>query len=599
MLLVWGIALVTTGLLVFGVWSFSFFIQKKYKLTSVESWVFTFVGFPLIVQILGLVSTPAACVTALIFCGLGIFHTRDLKNSVSNIFKNEKYALIIPIFYLVLKSIDAASPLPHGDPLTYHLRGPAIWIEQGRIIFPSSIPVAALCNLVEMYYLVSMQWSHWLSSFLNAQAAAHISAQWLSIWIGFVSSIVLLRNLFLVFRPNSLSFADSFSVLIAWFAAIAPQTEWLVPLAKNNWLATSFILASLFSFSSKAKIIRPELSGFSLAASYWAKGTNLLVIFPIIIAYFFKNRQRFNELFRFSLGAGIISLPFLIRNGFWTSNPFYPSEFGPLKSNLVSESDKLDVKGFFDPFHFPPPARFWNAVIHMFIPVLDSKKPLAFSGTITYLAGLFGVVVGCLQSKKIWLTFGVALCFFWPGAVIGPRFFEAHLLGYLIVLRLVGVCLLIYVIKGQKKKLAVALSFVSLLSVNLPVHVIWKDFIPTSKKSVEDVVYSLPMGAIYQCMNNLHDPIIVSDWLNTTYYVKTDIPTIGNHAPLEREMRRFTSFDSRLQRLKQMGFTHAWLAFPCGKDSDWPKCSALGVYSEKIISSRSVCRQGNTFVIAL
>lgn len=208
------------------------------------------------------------------------------------------------------------------DAISYHLKGPQLYLAAGRIQpvpEPQHIAPIYFPNLFEMLFMLAMairgdvaaKVIHFLFLFflggmvyLIARDQVKVQNPWLA--IAFYATIPM------VFALAAQAYND-LSLAFYQLGAITAVFQWqkAAPEQKRRWL----ILSGIFC-------------GFALGHKYTSFYTPIAL--AAIIAWQFKGRWlgAIRPLFTFSLTAGLVGLPWYLKNIILTGNPVYPFVFG-------------------------------------------------------------------------------------------------------------------------------------------------------------------------------------------------------------------------------------------------------------------------------
>jgi hypothetical protein len=216
----------------------------------------------------------------------------------------------------------------HGDVFTYHLSGPRIWFDLGRIQQAGGIPIIHQTGLWDVLYL----WGVELLSGPEGRglvAVQHFS-QWIHVLIGYGGSFGALYVLFM-----SLGQSQSLSLIAALAGVSAHQFH--ASYAKNEWGAVFWVLTGLalweWGRSHLGRSLRILcLAGFVLGCGFAAKWTTLFLILPWMVFRVGPDELKTGGLkpafqrcglFLLSFVAGMA--PIALRNWFQVGNPFFPT----------------------------------------------------------------------------------------------------------------------------------------------------------------------------------------------------------------------------------------------------------------------------------
>jgi hypothetical protein len=218
---------------------------------------------------------------------------------------------------LALALLRALAPPTAWDGLVYHLTGPKLYLETGRVAHPLDLPYLGFPQLMELLFTWGMGLAgeraaapiHWFYSVLSVFALVVIGRRWLSGAAGWLAAAVLLSAHTIVALAGY-PYVDLALLLYATLAFWAlghflwsgPQTQ--------QWLLLGGLLA-----------------GLALSAKYTA-----LALPPALgLALLVSRDQNWRSAIRDVLLLGIVVLlvwsPWLFKNLVFTGNPTYPFFF--------------------------------------------------------------------------------------------------------------------------------------------------------------------------------------------------------------------------------------------------------------------------------
>jgi len=216
-----------------------------------------------------------------------------------------------------LATVQALTPPWDYDGLMYHLQGPRLYLEAGRIFLTPDVWQANGPMLGEMLYGLGLSFGsdtfarllHLSMAFLLAVATAGVASRHLGARGGWMAFAVLLG---IPIYPmwGHLAFADLFWALYEWLA-VCSLLRWAFD-GNRRWLYVAGILM-----------------GFALGSKYLALGMAPLLVLRITI------RRRHQGVgaaladgLAFLVPAVVLSGPWFIKNLAWAGNPVYPFLFG-------------------------------------------------------------------------------------------------------------------------------------------------------------------------------------------------------------------------------------------------------------------------------
>lgn len=310
---------------------------------------------------------------------------------------------------VILNLFVAQAPPLAFDALVYHITLPMQYIQAGKIYYVSENMFWGMPQLAEMQYLSVL--------LLGGESAPAV----LGWFLGVFTLLMLGQYLATRFNPQT-----------GWFAIAALLSGFtisrLLGLAYIEWFLLFYALAWWIALenswnqqeATKPLVIIGLISGFALSVKYTA---GILLLLAIIVFLIQKNSWYLKiwKILSFCLVAVLISMPWWIKNFFWTGNPFYP---------LLLAAGDMDVIRLSAYNNIPSAITWVNAVTFPWYvviwgsdgkvgpsasigPILLAFAPLAFLGwaernneqrrvihlaTTTLLAGLLIWLVGSMQN---------------------------------------------------------------------------------------------------------------------------------------------------------------------------------------------------------
>jgi hypothetical protein len=299
-------------------------------------------------------------------------------------------ALISAAILLLNLQIAAAPPLAF-DALVYHLSLPLRYIDAGKIFHVADNIFTGMPQLAEMNYLFVFV--------LGGETAPAIFG-----W--------LLAVLTLLFIGQYL--ANKFSPGAGWFAIAALLSGFSLSRLTGQAYIEWFLLFYGFAWwlALEKAVLEKEtgrwllalgaISGFALSLKYTA---GLLILLACLALVFQKQgwRAKMRSLVLFGLTASLFSLPWWIKNFFWTGNPFYPLLFASAEMDALrlGAFNAPPLLSWFDLPTFPWYVTIWGAEGKVgpsasIGPLLLAFAPLAYWGWDKKSAGQRGSI--CLAS---------------------------------------------------------------------------------------------------------------------------------------------------------------------------------------------------------
>ena len=271
--------------------------------------------------------------------------------------------LWVPFQYLAVSLLPVSAP----DDFMYHLLGPRLWADGGRIHFNPQYP------------FIYLSW-YWETLNLSAQILmgdeqgkglleAHIFSRWIHVVVGFVGSLSLVYGL-LVHAGWSRSWR------LAGLLAVLSGGELLsaAASAKNDWGIVFLMLAGIYSsqaLSSGRKNILLTGGFFGLALASKASVAFVLLAYGL---FWWRLKRDIRLPVKWAALSFLVLVPLLIRNSLGTSNPFYPFMMQLFPVETISEFTRdyflqIQAQGF------SPLVSIWGKLLTV---LLDSMlTPLA------------------------------------------------------------------------------------------------------------------------------------------------------------------------------------------------------------------------------
>jgi len=206
----------------------------------------------------------------------------------------------------------ALLPPTSWDSLSYHLRGPWLYLQAGRI-YPD-VDVFSLNNpfLLEMLFMLGMalrsdvtaQLIHFVFLFLLAGQVYLLAVTGLKLSNGW-TAVLLLLTLPMTLQLAAISYNDlalAFTILATLFAYLRWREG-----GQSRWLLLSGIFSGLAMSLKYTSFIAPTLIGLLLIGQYWR-----------------QPRQLARLLLLFAGPALLVALPWYVKNWAFMGNPVYP-----------------------------------------------------------------------------------------------------------------------------------------------------------------------------------------------------------------------------------------------------------------------------------
>jgi 4-amino-4-deoxy-L-arabinose transferase-like glycosyltransferase len=224
----------------------------------------------------------------------------------------------------------ALLPPTGWDALVYHLQGPRLYLEAHRLV---AVPENLYLNWpaqVEMLFTWGM--------LLKDDTLAKL-LNW-ALWLLVAAMIYALGRRTMNERVGEWAMA-------LW--AAVPLAAGLAGVAYVDLGLTAFVLAAFYAFMRWSEsqhdgclIVSALLAGFAMATKYTAvTWAGLLILLFVYYAWRHQRRRAGWILIRavlFAVVAGLVVLPWLIKNWVVTGNPVYPFLFGGVGWNAIREA---------------------------------------------------------------------------------------------------------------------------------------------------------------------------------------------------------------------------------------------------------------------
>lgn len=228
-----------------------------------------------------------------------------------------KIGLLYLGLVLLLALTAALLPPTSWDGLFYHLKGPKLYWEAGGLVGGIDIPHLSFPSLLEMNFLLAMAWRgdavaqlvHFSFIFLLVAIVILIAKEWLKMASARVA-VLLLFTMPMFLNLATWAYND---LALAFYGAAA---LYLVGL----WLQKPDGLAQL--------VLAGMMAGLAMSLKY----TSLMI--PLLLIAFILWSRRHNwptawkPVLAFALPAGLLVMPWLIKNWLLTGNPVYPFLLG-------------------------------------------------------------------------------------------------------------------------------------------------------------------------------------------------------------------------------------------------------------------------------
>lgn len=219
-----------------------------------------------------------------------------------------------------------ALPLGGSDELRYHLVGPRLWSEAGRIYLPPSVPLVMQCSYWENLFL-------WGDALLTGPLPfglieGQLFGQWTHALLGYGGvALALYALLSRVTRDRS------WRALAVLMALCVPSMLFSARVAKNDWGASLWLISGLVVLFNATTVTRERagsravLGGVLVGAAIATKFTAAFAALGLLFAWgwWVRGQQNRGMRVRAALGVALGLLPILARNAYETGNPFFPA----------------------------------------------------------------------------------------------------------------------------------------------------------------------------------------------------------------------------------------------------------------------------------
>ncbi len=234
---------------------------------------------------------------------------------------------ILVVTDVLLRLVQATVLARHGDPLSYHLVGPVLWVRAGAVAFDPAHPLNLIASLWDALYL-------WPAQVLTGPGerglvSLQLFAQWTHLLFGWAGIGLATAALLRVARvPPALS-------ALGALAALSTRSLWWPgALAKNDCGAASWVLAAMLLVAVPGPRPARRLvgAGLLIGAAFVGKYTTaftslplaLLAVLPPAARLRTPRASRWAAVALLSLGALAGSAVVLARNTRAAGNPVFP-----------------------------------------------------------------------------------------------------------------------------------------------------------------------------------------------------------------------------------------------------------------------------------
>jgi len=237
--------------------------------------------------------------------------------SWSKILAYIKYLFLIGCIFMVLAILQALAPPWDYDALLYHLQAPKLFLQAGRIKLLPDVPQANGPATVEMLYTLGLAFgTDAFAKLINLTyatilvlASAAFGHRYLGKNRGWIAAAVLL----------------GIPILLVWANLANADMGW----ALYEFLAIYALIRFCESGRKSWLTIAGSQMGWALGSKYLALGgLGTLGLWLLWRTFRHEWRASLYALMRFGLIAGLLGLPWYLKNGILYGNPFYPFLLG-------------------------------------------------------------------------------------------------------------------------------------------------------------------------------------------------------------------------------------------------------------------------------
>lgn len=244
--------------------------------------------------------------------------------------------------YLLFALFIALYPSSYFDPLNYHLYGIVEWSKLDKLVHLESAPQLMHNSYADYLYFPLSFW--WGQKSTQDLLSLQVTSQVFTVIFGIGFFSVLMFELI----KDKIEKVWIPLLIIAALARASLQHKGFI--AKIDWIALSWFIASVFVFlrSDKNKTSHVLLSAFFLALSVGSKFSYVVPAgFWLLSILILERRQKKKASF-IAFGVFFFGLaPYLLRNYFWTDNPFFPMARNFFPSAYLGPS-WMEGFGFYD-----------------------------------------------------------------------------------------------------------------------------------------------------------------------------------------------------------------------------------------------------------
>ncbi|MFZ9594483.1 MAG: hypothetical protein ACO3A2_00190 [Bdellovibrionia bacterium] len=230
------------------------------------------------------------------------------------------------IFVWIGFCLNASGAHGTSDPFLYHLLGPRLWVDAGKIYLPGPIPITFQASSWEMLLVLSQILLGAPEGF--GLIEGHLFSQYLHVVVGLGGVLAVLFKL----SPKESGVPRFWMGVALLGALLTPDLRELSWLGKNDWGVLFWICAGT------ALLLRPPssswrqkaLAAFLLGLGCAGKPNSLFFVIPVLGCFALRPleadslRKRFFELLGVAGWILLGAAPILIRNWAYTGAPLFP-----------------------------------------------------------------------------------------------------------------------------------------------------------------------------------------------------------------------------------------------------------------------------------
>lgn len=246
---------------------------------------------------------------------------RGFRNTWRGFSLLKKIAFLTGFLALVLALFQAFTPPWDYDGLAYHLQGPRLFLNAGKILPITDNWFTFYPFTWEMLYMLGMglgsdifaRLIHFSTLIMFILASYAFGRRFLSKTGGWVAAAIL----------------TGIPILLLWGNAAYTDIAW----GLFQFLAIGTFLVWIRERDIKLLILAGVLQGLALGSKYLAfYGAGILLIFVIWFSYRGDShlpgwKKFFGNVLAFGLAAFVTALPWYLKNLLWTGNPVFPLYF--------------------------------------------------------------------------------------------------------------------------------------------------------------------------------------------------------------------------------------------------------------------------------